>query len=83
MHRALSSRERSRKRRGKFLAPQHGRAIVSCAAAMSSGHHLVAQTVRAQRLTVIPDAGPTFAAMAEAMDAARRSIFIVGWEGDN
>ncbi|HEX2657549.1 MAG TPA: VTT domain-containing protein [Polyangia bacterium] len=41
------------------------------------------KTVRAQRLAVIQDAGPTFAAMAEAMESARRTIFIIGWDIDS
>jgi len=41
------------------------------------------RTVRAERLSIIQDAGPTFSAMAEAMHAARRSLFIVGWDVDS
>src|SRR5438552_2328510 len=41
------------------------------------------KTARAQRLAVIQDAGPTFAAMAEALASARRSIFILGWDIDS
>ena len=41
------------------------------------------KTTRAQRLSLIQDAGPAFNAMAEAMGAARRSIFILGWDIDS
>jgi phosphatidylserine/phosphatidylglycerophosphate/cardiolipin synthase-like enzyme/uncharacterized membrane protein YdjX (TVP38/TMEM64 family) len=39
--------------------------------------------VPASRLTVIHDAAATFAAMASAMSAARKSIFILGWDLDS
>jgi len=38
---------------------------------------------RATKLAIIQDAGPTFAAQAEAMAMARRSIFILGWDIDS
>ncbi len=37
----------------------------------------------ARRLSMIQDAGPTFAAIAEAMEAATRTIFVVGWDLDS
>jgi phospholipase D1/2 len=39
--------------------------------------------VQADRLTLLQDAGPTFAAMASAMESARRTIFILGWDLDS
>src|SRR5207247_9556515 len=41
------------------------------------------KTVRADRFALIQDAGPAFTAMADAMEAARRSIFILGWDIDS
>jgi len=38
---------------------------------------------RATKLAIIQDAGPTFAALAEAMAMARRSLFILGWDIDS
>ncbi|HET6151148.1 MAG TPA: VTT domain-containing protein [Polyangia bacterium] len=38
---------------------------------------------RATRLALLQDAGPTFAAMATAMESARRTIFILGWDLDS
>jgi phospholipase D1/2 len=38
---------------------------------------------RATRLSLIQDAGPTFAHMADAIEAARRSVFILGWDIDS
>ena len=38
---------------------------------------------RASELAIIQDAGPTFVALAEAMEMARRSIFILGWDIDS
>ena len=38
---------------------------------------------RATKLAIIQDAGPTFAALADAMAMARRSIFILGWDIDS
>ena len=38
---------------------------------------------RARHLSLIQDAGPAFAAIADAMEAARESIFIVGWDLDS
>jgi uncharacterized membrane protein YdjX (TVP38/TMEM64 family) len=37
----------------------------------------------AHRLALIQDAGPTFAAIATALEAARRSVFVVGWDLDS
>jgi len=39
--------------------------------------------VQARRLALLQDAGPTFAAMAAAMESARRTIFILGWDLDS
>jgi phosphatidylserine/phosphatidylglycerophosphate/cardiolipin synthase-like enzyme/uncharacterized membrane protein YdjX (TVP38/TMEM64 family) len=39
--------------------------------------------VTADRLSLLQDAGPTFAAMASVMEAAQRTIFIVGWDLDS
>ncbi|MEO7667923.1 MAG: hypothetical protein ABIW57_01205, partial [Polyangia bacterium] len=39
--------------------------------------------VTADRLSLLQDAGPTFAAMASVMEAARKTIFIVGWDLDS
>jgi phosphatidylserine/phosphatidylglycerophosphate/cardiolipin synthase-like enzyme/uncharacterized membrane protein YdjX (TVP38/TMEM64 family) len=41
------------------------------------------KTVIAHRLALIQDAGPTFAAIATAIEAARRSVFVVGWDLDS
>ncbi len=41
------------------------------------------KTAVASRLALLQDAGPTFAAVAEALAAARRTIFIVGWDLDS
>jgi phosphatidylserine/phosphatidylglycerophosphate/cardiolipin synthase-like enzyme len=41
------------------------------------------RTVRARHLSLIQDAGPTFAAIAAAMEAARETIFILGWDIDS
>ena len=38
---------------------------------------------QASRLALLQDAGPTFAAMAAAMEKARRTIFILGWDLDS
>ena len=38
---------------------------------------------RARHLSLIQDAGPAFAAIADAMETARESIFIVGWDLDS
>jgi phosphatidylserine/phosphatidylglycerophosphate/cardiolipin synthase-like enzyme/uncharacterized membrane protein YdjX (TVP38/TMEM64 family) len=38
---------------------------------------------RARHLSLIQDAGPAFAAIAAAMEAARESIFIIGWDLDS
>lgn len=38
---------------------------------------------RATRLSLIQDAGPTFAHMADAIEAARRCVFILGWDVDS
>lgn len=38
---------------------------------------------RATRLALIQDAGPTFAHMADAIEAARQCIFILGWDVDS
>jgi len=38
---------------------------------------------RARRLSLIQDAGPAFASIADAMEAARETIFIVGWDLDS
>ena len=37
----------------------------------------------ARRLSLIQDAGATFSAMAAAMEAAQRTIFILGWDMDS
>jgi phosphatidylserine/phosphatidylglycerophosphate/cardiolipin synthase-like enzyme/uncharacterized membrane protein YdjX (TVP38/TMEM64 family) len=39
--------------------------------------------VRARHLSLLQDAGPTFAAIAAAMEAARETIFILGWDIDS
>lgn len=41
------------------------------------------QLARARHLSLIQDAGPAFGAIADAMEAARESIFIVGWDLDS
>ncbi len=41
------------------------------------------RTVRARHLSLLQDAGPTFAAIAAAMEAARETIFILGWDIDS
>lgn len=41
------------------------------------------KTVTAHRLALIQDAGPTFAAIATAIEAARRTVFVVGWDLDS
>ena len=41
------------------------------------------KTVMAHRLALIQDAGPTFAAIATAIEAARHSVFVVGWDLDS
>jgi len=41
------------------------------------------QLARARHLSLIQDAGPAFAAIADAMEAARESIFILGWDLDS
>ena len=41
------------------------------------------KTVIAHRLALIQDAGPTFAAIATAIEAARRTVFVVGWDLDS
>jgi len=38
---------------------------------------------RARHLSLIQDAGPAFAAIADAFEAARETIFIVGWDLDS
>ena len=45
--------------------------------------HSCWKTVMAHRLALIQDAGPTFAAIATAFEAARRSVFVVGWDLDS
>ncbi len=41
------------------------------------------RVVRADRLSMIQDAGPCFSYMADAIEAARRSVFILGWDVDS
>ena len=41
------------------------------------------KTVRARHVAMIQDAGPAFAAIASALEEARRSIFILGWDLDS
>ncbi|HEY4186470.1 MAG TPA: VTT domain-containing protein [Polyangia bacterium] len=41
------------------------------------------KTARARHVSLIQDAGPAFAAIAAAMEAARDSIFILGWDIDS
>lgn len=41
------------------------------------------RTARARHLSLIQDAGPAFAAIAAAMEAARETIFILGWDIDS
>lgn len=41
------------------------------------------QKVSARRLTIIQDAGPTFAAIASAIEAAHSTVFILGWDIDS
>ena len=38
---------------------------------------------RARHLSLIQDAGPAFSAIADAFEAARETIFIVGWDLDS
>jgi phospholipase D1/2 len=41
------------------------------------------KVVRATRLSLIQDAGPYFAHLADTFSAARRSIFVLGWDVDS
>ena len=45
--------------------------------------HSCWKTVTANRIALIQDAGPAFAAIATAFESARRSIFVVGWDIDS
>jgi phospholipase D1/2 len=63
-------------------------ANVSSGSDRSSGHLLVPgqtcwKVTTAQRLSLIQDAGPTFAAIASALEQAQRTIFILGWDLDS
>ncbi|MES1207718.1 MAG: hypothetical protein ABUS79_17415, partial [Pseudomonadota bacterium] len=45
--------------------------------------HTCWTVARSSRLSLIQDAGPCFAHMADAFERARRSIFVLGWDIDS